>query len=200
MFTQVIEGTITDPDEFDRMLDRWETDVRPGAIGYLGSTAGCTPSGEGIIVARFEDRDAAMRNSARPEQDAWWREMEPLFASPPRFHETEVVHVMQHGDLDHAGFVQVMEGHVSDRERAIALEDESDELLSDQRPDLLGSVTMYFEDDEFTSLAYFTSEDEARAGERASMPDEMADAAAKWEKVMRVEHYLDVDHPHLTSA
>ena len=48
-------------------------------------------------------------------------------------------------------------------------------MLVTARPDLLGSVTAYFGDGEFTELAYFTSEEAARKGESGEMPDEMAE-------------------------
>jgi len=200
MFIQVIEGNTNDEDAFHAMIERWERDLKPGATGYLGSTAGCTSNGDCILVARFEDRDAAMRNSDRPEQDAWWQDMAKCFTAPPRFHESEEVHVMQHGDLDSARFVQVMDGHVSDRRRAIEMEDESDDAVASMRPDLLGVVSAYFDDDEFTSVAYFTTEEEARVGEKMEMPSEMAEKYAEFEQVMKVDRYLDVNHPHMTSG
>ena len=59
--------------------------------------------------------------SDRPEQAAWWAETERLFDGDVTFHDTEDVHIMSHGDLDQAHFVQVMEGHVTDRTRASEL-------------------------------------------------------------------------------
>ena len=107
---------------------------------------------------------------------------------------------MTHGDIDNAHFVQVMEGHVSDRRRLTELERESDPVLAELRPDLLGSVTAYFGDDEFAEVAYFTSEDEARRAERAEMPAEMASKFAEWERLMKVERYIDITDPWLVSA
>ncbi len=39
MFVQTISGTVTDPEGFQRQADRWETDLRPGAAGYLVAIA-----------------------------------------------------------------------------------------------------------------------------------------------------------------
>jgi len=200
MFVQVIEGRTSDPEALHRRLDVWEKDLMPGAIGYLGSTGGCTSAGDCILIARFESRDAAQRNSDRPEQTEWWLETEKCFDGPVTFHDSVDVEVMAHGGLDDAHFVQVMDGHVTDRQRAVDLEHESDEVLKKLRPDLLGSVTAYYGDDEFTEVAYFGSEQEAREGEKAEMPPELADKFAEWESVMKVDKYLDIKEPWLTSA
>jgi hypothetical protein len=200
MFIQVIEGTTSDPVRMHERLEVWEQELKPGAIGYLGSTGGCTDSGACILIARFENREAAERNAARPEQTAWWLETEKCFDGPARFHESEDVHVMRHGDLDGAHFVQVMEGHVTDRARADRLEQSSDEPLAEFRPDLLGSVVAYFEDGEYADVAYFTSEAEARAGEEKDMPAEAAEQFGEWEQVMKVDKYLDLKDPWVLST
>ena len=200
MFIQVIEGKAKDPEALHRQLEIWERDLMPGAVGYLGSTGGCTSTGDCILVARFESPEAAQRNSDRPEQTRWWQETEQFFEGPVRFHDSVDVQVMAHGDLDEAHFVQVMEGHVTDRDRAATLERESDPILSEVRPDLLGAVTAYFDDREFTELAYFTSEEAAREGERREVPGDAAKQMAEWQEVMKVEKYLDIKDPWLVKA
>jgi hypothetical protein len=200
MFIQVIEGRTTDPEALHRQLEIWERELKPGAIGYLGSTGGCTSTGDCILVARFESREAAQRNSDRPEQTRWWEDTEKTFDGPARFHDSVDVQVMTHGELDNAHFVQVMEGHVTDRDRAIELEHESDPILREVRPDLMGSVTAYFDDREFTELAYFTSEEAAREGERKELPSDAASKVAEWQDVLKVERYLDLRDPWLMSA
>ncbi|MCU1378695.1 MAG: hypothetical protein JWN29_1678 [Acidimicrobiales bacterium] len=200
MFIQVIEGRTKDPEALHRQLDVWESDLKPGAIGYLGSTGGCTSTGDCILVARFESREAAQRNADRPEQTRWWQETEKTFDGSPRFHDSTDVQVTSHGDLDRAGFVQVMEGHVTDHDRAVAVEQESDSMLTEMRPDLIGYLTAYFDDNEFTEVAYFTTESAARGGESQQLPDEAAKALSEWQDVMKVERYLDLPQPWLTKA
>jgi len=107
---------------------------------------------------------------------------------------------MTHGGVDSARFVQVMDGHVTDRRRAADLERRSDEVLTRLRPDLLGSLTAYYGDDEFTEVAYFTSEKAARDGESAEMTDDMAEMFAEWQSVMKVDRYIDITEPMLISA
>jgi len=200
MFVQVIEGRTNDPEALHRQLEIWQRDLMPGAIGYLGSTGGCTSDGDCILVARFETAAAARKNSERPEQGAWWAETEKCFSGPVTFHDTSDVDVMMHRPMNDAQFVQVMEGHVTDRARAMELEREADPLLATIRPDLLGTITAYFDDREFASVAYFRSEAEARQAERQALSDEMMASMAEWDRVMKVERYLDIADPWLVKA
>lgn len=200
MFIQVIEGSSERPDVLHRQLELWNRELKPGAIGYLGSTGGCTPDGDCIMVVRFESRDAARRNSDRPEQTAWWQATNRHFVGPVRFHESEDVQVMTHGALAHAQLVQAMDGYVTDLERAHATEADADALLAAQRPELLGSVTAYFDDGEFTELAYFSTQEVARDSRPRAMSRATADAFAEWSEVMLVERYLDLTGPWLIPA
>jgi hypothetical protein len=163
MFVQVIKGRTKDSDGVRRQMDRWQKDIRPDAIGYLGSTAGVAADGTLIVFARFSDAAAAAKNSARPEQGTWWEETSKLFDDEPTFRESSDVTTMLDGDFDAAGFVQVMEGSVTDRAKAEAFETgEMLEQLRKARPDLLGSMRVWFDGGTFTEASYFTSEAERR--------------------------------------
>ena len=197
MFVQVIQGRVSDAAQVKAHIDKWNAEVAPGAVGWLGSTGGVTDDGQLIALVRFESEEAAQQNSDRPEQSAWWRDTEACFDGPVTFHDSEEVEVMQHGDLDGARFVQVMEGHVADRDRAVALERESEPMLAEMRPDLLGSVTAYYDKDAFTEVAYFTSQDAARKGETQPMTDEVQAMFREWQDVMHVDRYLDIEQPWL---
>ena len=59
MFVQVIEGRTSKPAAIIEHGDRWQREVRPGAIGYLGVTAGVTSEGRTIAIVRFEDEASA---------------------------------------------------------------------------------------------------------------------------------------------
>ena len=117
MFIQVIEGKTNDAGGLHKRLELWERDLMPGAIGYLGSTGGCTSTGDCIMIARFESRDAAQRNSDRPEQSAWWSETSKLFTGEVTFHNCGEVLSYLRGGSDDAGFVQIIQGRVSDPAR-----------------------------------------------------------------------------------
>jgi hypothetical protein len=200
MFIQVIEGRTGNPDAVHERVEVWRRDLMPSAIGYLGSTGGCTANGDCILVARFESADAARRNGERPEQTAWWEATAALFDGEVTFHDYDDVYVMEHGSLDSAHFVQVMRGRVTDRARAEALERDADAVLARERPDLLGSVTAFASDGDFTEVAYFTSQDDARTAESSEMPEDLASTFAEWQRVMPVDRYLDIADPWLVKA
>ncbi len=200
MFIQVIEGKVRDAEALHRCLEVWERELMPGAIGYLGSTGGCTSAGDCILIARFESQAAARRNAERPEQTAWWMETEKCFDGPARFHDTTDVHVMQHGDLNRAHFVQAMEGHVTDKSRVEEIERRADQMLGTMRPDLLGTVTAFFDDGDFTELAYFTDEGAARDAEKQMPTGEAKELFDEFQRVMKVERYIDLRDPWLVST
>ncbi len=166
MFVQVIKGRTKDIEGLTAQLKQWTDEVRPGAIGVLGGTSGIAEDGTVIVFARFEDEASARANADRPEQSAWWEATAPYFDGEPSFRESSDLKTLLAGGSDEAGFVQVMEGRITDREKAEAMETpELLEQLSKARPDLIGSVRVLFEDGTFAEAAYFTSEEEARKGE-----------------------------------
>jgi hypothetical protein len=197
MFVQVITGQVADADGFEAALDRWQREVRPGAVGFLGSTGGVTPDGRAVVLARFESEEAARANSERPEQGAWWAEAEKCFGGPVTFHDCTEVDTFRGGGTDDARFVQVMTGR-ADRRRMRQMDERAEPFLPDLRPDLLGSVRAWH-GDEYTEAAYFTSEAEARAGEAKQPPPELADAMVEWEDVMGDVTYYDLPAPRLVS-
>src|SRR6185503_7817046 len=132
----------------------------------LGSTGGVTDDGTMIAMVRFESEEAARRNSDRPEQGQWWSQMSELLTSDPTFTESDDVVLDLVGDPDQAHFVQVMKGHGSDPERARELMGQHRDEWAAFRPDMLGSVVAMDESGDYTMAMYFTTEAEARAGEK----------------------------------
>lgn len=122
MFVQVIKGRTSDPEGLQRQVQRWISDVRPDAIGYMGGTFGIADDGTFVALARFEDESSARANSERPEQHAWWEETARLNDGDPTFRESSDVTTLFDDGSNDAGFVQVMEGTVSDRAKAEAWE------------------------------------------------------------------------------
>ena len=174
MFVQVIQGHVSSAEEVRAQMDRWVTDLGPGAEGWLGSTAGVTEDGTLIALARFASDEAARRNSDRPEQGAWWDGLAALFTDEPVFHDSTWVDVDTVGDPSEAGFVQVMQGRSSDPERARALMNEDQTDWGSFRPDILGTLNAHHDTDGWTMAIYFTSEEAAREGERKEAPAELA--------------------------
>jgi hypothetical protein len=173
VFVQVISGRVEDADRARAALDRWARELAPGATGWLGSTAGVTEDGRFIALARFESEEAARRNSQRPEQDRWWAETSRLFSGEASFRDSSDVTVDLAGDPDQAGFVQVIQGRGSDPDRARELMAQDSERWADFRPDVIGSVAVGHEGGAYTMAMYFTSEAEAREGERKEPPPEL---------------------------
>lgn len=195
MFIQVIQARTDDPAGLRRQLDRWRDELAAGATGWLGSTVGVTADGEVIGFARFESEEAARANSDRPEQGQWWAETEKFLSGPATFHDTTEVDVYGRGGSDDAGFVQAMQGRITDLERARQIDAEAAKVLPEARPDLLGTTRARYGDGEFTDLAYFTSEAEARAGEAKELPEEFAGVFGEWQEVVQIERFLDLTDP-----
>jgi hypothetical protein len=174
VFVQVIRGQVADAEKARAALDRWARELAPGATGWLGSTAGVTEDGRFIALARFESQEAARRNSDRPEQDRWWAETAKLFSGEATFNDSSDVTVDLAGDPDQAGFVQVIQGRGSDPDRARELMGrDSSAAWAAYRPEILGSVAVGHEGGAYTMAVYFTSEAEAREGERKQPPPEL---------------------------
>ena len=202
MFLQVIRGRTNDAEGLRRQLDLWAAEIRPGAEGYLGSTAGVAEDGTFFAAARFEDEASARRNSDRTEQGAWWNETAKYFEGEPSFTDYTDVDLTLEGGSNDAGFVQVMAGTVADPAKVRAFEAELMPRMAELRPDVIGSVRGW-DGNAFTDVIYFTSEAEARKGE-ASMEAQAGDAtpedaAAFGEYMAQIQEvtYLDLKEPWL---
>jgi len=197
MFVQVIQGTVSDAAQVRAHLDRWVSEVAPGATGWLGSTGGVTEDGRFIALVRFESEEAAQQNSARPEQGDWWAKMASYFTDEPTFHNSTRVEVDTPGDPATAGFVQVMQGRTSDPDRArdlMATDDSAD--WQEFRPDILGTVSAEHDGDAWTMAMYFTSEAEAREGEQKPPPAELEQMMKEMDSLMVGETtYFDLKDP-----
>ena len=200
MFVQVIQGRIADAEAMRRALDRWAAELAPGAVGWLGSTAGVTDDGRFVALVRFESAQAARRNSERPEQDQWWAETSKLFDGEATFRDSTDVTVDAVGDPDRAGFVQVVQGRGSDPERAKELMSQDSDKWAEIRPDVIGSVAAGHDGGAYTMAMYFTSEAEAREGERKELPPELAAQMEEMNKMSIGEpEFFDIRRPWLLS-
>jgi hypothetical protein len=202
MFVQVIQGPVSDAAELRARMDEWLQELAPGATGWLGSTAGVTADGQFIGVVRFDTEEHARANSDRTEQDQWWAQTAKIFTAEPTFIESTEVDIDQHGDPDKAGFVQVMQGRTKDPERVRALMNDSTtaSAMADARPDVIGMVAVTYDRGAYTVVNYFTSEAEARKGEKKEMPAEMA-AVMKEMGELEVGQptFFDITDPWLSS-
>ncbi|MBP2214518.1 hypothetical protein JOJ87_004862 [Rhodococcus ruber] len=200
MFIQVWQGKVRDEQGLKDCLQRWTDELRPGAVGYLGSTSGFSDDGTFVSVARFESEEAARRNSERPEQGEWWAEAEQCFDGEIVVHDCRDVEVWMEGGSDTAGFVQVMEGHSPDVGRMKSLLVQSQERVHELRPEIIGGTFATYGDDGYVETMYFSSEDEARAHERMEIPDDLRPLLEEEMRLQGDVHYYDLHAPILTPS
>jgi len=200
MFIQIITGRTDDPEAFVRNGESWQKDVRPGAIGYLGTTMGVAENGRTIIAARFESPEAAQANSERPEQGAFFEKASKVMRDIEFHHASRVITLLG-GGRDDAGFVQVMCGRITDRAKAEALlarMDEAVAILAKARPDVVGEVIALHDGaDTYTDIVYFSSQAEARANEAKGWPPDAQKIMDEMQEAMEVTEFIDLGSPHL---
>ena len=168
MFIQVMQGRIADAEHLRRQVDRWRSELKPGARGYLGATSGVTSDGRAITLVRFESEDAARANAARPEQSAWWAETAKAFDGDVTFHDCKETDSVAGGGSNDARFVQVVQGRAKNQKDMRKLLPTLEQRLREVRPEILGITIGWHGDGRFTQAVYFTSEEAARAGESAT--------------------------------
>ncbi len=196
MFVQVIEGRTSDAEGLKRQGERWDDDVRAGAVGFLGVTAGVADDGRAITIARFESESAARANSERPEQASWWADTAKYYDGDISFNESSDVVEFLGGGSDEAGFVQVMKVAGVDRAFVERLHASFQEL-ADLRPDLMGGLRVWTGPDRYVEAAYFTSEAEARAGESVELPEAVQATMADFQKILANTEFIDLRDPTL---
>ena len=200
MFIQIIQGRCRDTDRLHQLSDEWQQKLGPTAAGWLGGTYGVTDDGEFVGVVRFESKDAARQNSDRPEQGEWWSRMQECFEDEVAFHDCDEATMFLDGGSDDAGFVQVIQGRLTDPERFRHFMEQPMDTLHEARPDIIGGTIAIDADGFFTQTVAFRSEEEARAGEKREMPAEMRQQMEEEMSSMADVHYLDLHHPWFASA
>ena len=198
MFVQMMEGKVSDAAGLRRQMDQWETELRPGATGFLGATGGVSSDGTAFMMARFDSPESAEANSSRPEQGEWWAETEKCFDGPVTFAESTDVDLMLGGGSDEAGFVQVMKGSTPDREQLEEMDEVFSSAVADWRPDILGGVRVWTGADTFVQIGYFSSEAEAREGEQKEPPAELAARFEGADAPMADMEFMDLTDPMIS--
>jgi hypothetical protein len=201
VFAQVIQGRTNDAAAVWNRMEEWDRVLKSGAEGFLGSTAGVSDDGEFITIARFESEDAARRNSDRPEQGEWWAGTEKYFDGDVRFYDCTEVDVTWGGGSDDAGFVQVIQGRLKDEDhktRWRRAEADAENWIRENRPDLIGGIRAW-QGTNYSDFVYFTSEEEAREGEKKQPPAEAGDSAEDWMADVEDLKFIDIRRPFLCS-
>lgn len=196
MFIQIIQGKCTRHDELRAMAQAWRTEVGGGAVGWLGGTYGFTDDDMFVGVVRFDSRESAMANSARPEQTAWAERMMALMDGPVEFHDCDDVMLFLDGGSDDAGFVQIIRGRVDDVDRLKAMLADTD-MLHEMRPDIVGGTLAIEADGTFTETIAFRDEASARQGEMMEVPEPVR---SDLEYAMRGASFFDLHHPWFETA
>jgi hypothetical protein len=196
MYVQVIEGKAKDVAGMRAAMEKWDRELRPGAAGFLGTTAGVASDGRAIAFARFESAEAAATNSDRPEQGAWWAEMAACYDGDVTFTNSEDVTEFGGGGSNDAGFVQVMKASGVDR-AAVERIDATFAEHADARPDLIGGFRVWTGPNTGYDVNYFTSEAEARAGESGGLPPELEAIMPEFQKLLDATEFFDLTDPWL---
>ena len=201
MFIQVIQGMCSDEATMRGHMDRWRRDLSPGAEGWLGGTYGFADDGTFVGVVRFASEEEARRNSERPEQGRWWADVASSLDGEARFADYDDVILLGPGGSDDAGFVQVMQGRVADVERERTMtRDFAQQPMMDFRPDILGGVAGFGDDGTFVQAIYFTTEAEAREGEKKAMPPDMQEMMEQSQANTTEIAFIDLSSPVFASA
>jgi hypothetical protein len=200
MFIQVMQAKVGDEAALRRQMDRWQEEVKPGAVGFLGSTGGITDDGRFIVLARFESEEAARANSDRPEQGAWFADLEKCFDGEVDFMECTNVQQFLAGGSDDAGFVQVMTGRSEDVTRMHDTFNRHNDELQAARPEVLGGLMLDIGDGRYVDAIYFSSEAAAREGEQKQPPDEVRADLDEGMRLMGDVTYYDLRNPILISG
>jgi hypothetical protein len=200
MFVWVLEAKAADPGEVGRQLARWTSAFGTTTPGYLGATGGVTDDGRFLLFVRWESEDAGNELLMRSEHLAWYDEFQQSFDGAIAFAETGDVATFLDGGSDAAGFVQAIKVSGVDRERVDAADRELENIAPHVRPDLIGGIRVWTAPDGFVGANYFTSEHDARAGERHAPPPELVEILEDFMAMMKDAEYFDFTEPFLHSA
>jgi hypothetical protein len=69
--------------------------------------------------------------------------------------------------------------------------------MAQRRPDVIGDVTVIHSDGTYSDIIYFTSEADAREGEKKEMPAEMQEMFEEFMAALPIDEYLDLKDPWL---
>ena len=200
MFVWVLEGKAADPGEVGRQLGRWTSEFGDTTPGYLGATGGVTDDSRFLLFVRWESEDAGNELLMRPEQQAWYEEFQNSFDGDIGFAETDDVTTHLAGGSDAAGFVQAMKVSGVDRQRIEVMDREFENIAPHVRPDLIGGIRVWTALDGFVEANYFTSERDARDGEKQAPPPELVEGLEDFTAMMKDAEYLDFTEPFLPST
>jgi hypothetical protein len=199
VFVWVLEGKVADPGEVGRQLGRWTAEFGDSP-GYLGATGGVTDDRRFLLVMRWESEEAGNDLLRRREQQEWYGALQESFDGAIEFAATGDVTTHLAGGSDAAGFVQAMKVSGVDRLRVESADRDFESIAAQFRPDLIGGVRVWTAPDGFVEVNYFTTEQEARAGEKQDPPPEAMEGFEDFMAMMEDAEYFDFTEPFLHTA
>jgi hypothetical protein len=93
-----------------------------------------------------------------------------------------------------------MEGRSPDPKRMHELMTEHSDEIHQARPEIIGGLMMEAGDGRWVDAIYFTSEEEARKGERMEIPEDVREHMEEGRQLMGEVAYFDLHDPMLVSA
>jgi hypothetical protein len=92
--------------------------------------------------------------------------------------------------------VQVIQSKALDRERIDAINAEVGPAMTESRPEIIGAVSVW-DGDHVCDIAYFTTEEAARAGEKKELPEAHRKLFEEWQSLIEGATFLDIKDPWL---
>ena len=125
----------------------------------------------------------------------WWSETEQYFDGPVSFLDSTDVDVQVEPSND-AGFVQVIQSTALDRKRIEEINAEVGPSMTESRPEIVGAVSVW-SGDQVCDIAYFTTEEAARAGEKKELLEAHRKLFDEWQSLIDGPTFLDIKDPWL---
>ncbi len=94
-FIQTISFSSDRMEEMQELMDRFRQEQTQPSPGLVRVSVAKDRDDEGryMVIAEFDSYEVAMENSARPETDAFAKEMATLTSGPPTFGNYDVIRV-----------------------------------------------------------------------------------------------------------
>ncbi len=191
MFVQVTKGQAVEP---SALRERWEEWARglAGEPAWRGGIAGVTSGSVFVAVTCFASQEAVAgaREDRRTKASEW-------LDGGGEVRETGDVSVVSGTGpvADGAGFVQVMHGRCLDRRKFEQVETDLGDAFHAHRPDLLSATRLWYPDGQVTAVDCFTSEADARAGERKPLSSELQSGFDRWMALLEDTEWYDLTEP-----
>ncbi|MFP5297817.1 MAG: hypothetical protein ACLGHL_02375 [Actinomycetota bacterium] len=162
--------------------------------GWRSAVAGIARTDEFLAALEFTDPPSAAAALSDLTVSGWFKEVEGCLKDPETRDSFEGETLIA-GTREDAGFIQVIRGRTTDRERWTAINEAMQEVMRTHRPEVLAASIAWFDDDHFSETVFFTSEQEAREGESREFPGGMAGLFGELMNLVEDLTYVDVRDP-----